>query len=733
MPFNIKNGSINRIFYGNTPIRHAYDGQDEFFEAISYVVTFKQWDGTTLKTETVWEHGAATAPSNPGREGYTFVGWNTAFDDVTSDITVTATFSIEFYTVTFKDWNDTVIATVDVAYGGNATPPTSPTRTGYNFVSWSGTYTNMSQNETVLATYSIKAFRVRFYDWDGTLLSSNPVNYGSDATAPSNPSRTGYTFNSWSGTYTNITSATDITATYTIKSFTVNWYDWDDTLLKTESVNYGSSATPPTDPTRSGYRFTSWDTSYGSITANTDITTLYIQQFTVTFYDYDGTTVLKTHVVDIHADATPPIPPPTRTGYTFSGWSGTFQGVTSNRTITATYSIKTFTVVFQDWDRTLISMQTVNYGSDAVAPANPTRPGYIFDSWDSSYTNVKSSRTITAQYYEATFRVRFYDWNHELLVSEIVAYGEDATPPPNPTKEGGYFVGWDIIFTNVTQNLDVYALYTGINYTVTWRNWNNTILKTESVNYGQDGTPPTSPSRTGYDFTGWSPSYTNITANKTIYAQYSIKTFTVRFYDCMSNIHSQQTVNYGGNAIAPTNPLNEGGYIFGGWNQPSSYWQNVTSNLYIYAICTMGTVEYSVTWKDWDGSNLKVELVVEGDNATPPSNPTRLGYTFTGWSASYTNVQSNLIIFAEYELAPSGKIWIGTGPQSYVASFTEHAVPAGDYNDVYIGCATSNNLANKYLPDANNYNVGNVVRIKLYYLYLDMPVLCGSFAYFKCK
>ncbi|MBQ5487530.1 MAG: InlB B-repeat-containing protein, partial [Clostridia bacterium] len=70
-----------------------------------YTVTFKDWDGTTLKTEEVLEGAAATAPADPTRVGYTFTGWDVDFSNVTADLVVTAQYQINTYTVIFKDWD----------------------------------------------------------------------------------------------------------------------------------------------------------------------------------------------------------------------------------------------------------------------------------------------------------------------------------------------------------------------------------------------------------------------------------------------------------------------------------------------------------------------------------------------------------------------------------------------------------------------------------------------------
>lgn len=121
-----------------------------------YTVTFKDWDGTVLKTQEVEQGSSATAPANPTRTGYTFTSWDKAFTNVTSNLTVTAQYTINSYTVIFKDWDGAILKTQTVNYGGNATPPSDPVRDGYAFTGWSGSYTNITSNVDIVAQYEGK-------------------------------------------------------------------------------------------------------------------------------------------------------------------------------------------------------------------------------------------------------------------------------------------------------------------------------------------------------------------------------------------------------------------------------------------------------------------------------------------------------------------------------------------------------------------------------------------------
>ena len=89
----------------------------------------------------------------------------------------------------------------------------------------------------------------------------------------------------------------------------------------------------------------------------------------------------------------------------------------------------------------------------------------------------------------------------------------------------------------------------------------------------------------------------------------------------------------------------------------SERWKTHTVNFtnMIYTVTyELASVLYTVTFKDWDGSVLKTQTVASGGSATPPPNPTRDGYTFSGWSGNYTNVTADVDIIAQYTKNSSG-------------------------------------------------------------------------------
>jgi len=120
-----------------------------------------------------------------------------------------------------------------------------------------------------------------------------------------------------------------------------------------------------------------------------------------------------------------------------------------------------FTVKFVDTDGyTAISVQNVAEGEDATEPPMPkSRGDLIFRGWDKDFTNIKSGTVVKAVYQKEWLTVRFFDADATLLKSTQVRYGESAVPP-NVDDKGDYlFDGWNTMFGNVTEDLNVYAVY----------------------------------------------------------------------------------------------------------------------------------------------------------------------------------------------------------------------------------------------------------------------------------
>ena len=106
----------------------------------------------------------------------------------------------------------------------------------------------------------------------------------------------------------------------------------------------------------------------------------------------------------------------------------------------------------------------------------------------------------------------------------------------------------------------------------------------------------------------------------------------------------------------------------------------------------LASVLYTVTFKDWDGSVLKTQTVASGGSATPPSNPTRDGYTFSGWSGNYTNVTADVDIIAQYTKNSSG------GDDTSVKNIK---IGSSTIDKLYLG---TSQIVKVYLGDTLLYN-----------------------------
>ena len=188
-----------------------------------YTVTFNAYGGFPTPDEQHVKSGEkAVLPADPTLKGYTFAFWYlgedeqnaTAYDfntPVTENITLTAKWNINKYTVTFNSYGGTPVPPVqEVEYGLTATKPADPTLKGYTFAFWylgddeqnATAYdfnTPVTENITLTAKWNINKYTVTFNSYGGTPVPpAQEVEYGLTATEPATaPTKTGYTFDGW--------------------------------------------------------------------------------------------------------------------------------------------------------------------------------------------------------------------------------------------------------------------------------------------------------------------------------------------------------------------------------------------------------------------------------------------------------------------------------------------------------------------------------------------------------
>lgn len=125
-------------------------------EITSYIVTFCDYDGTVIKEQTVTEGSNAEPPEeDPIREHFTFIEWDTNYENINEDLTITAIYKEDIkYTVIFYDYDkETILSEQQVYVGDTAIEPEQPTREGYNFIGWDNDFTSISKNMVIVAQY----------------------------------------------------------------------------------------------------------------------------------------------------------------------------------------------------------------------------------------------------------------------------------------------------------------------------------------------------------------------------------------------------------------------------------------------------------------------------------------------------------------------------------------------------------------------------------------------------
>ena len=369
-----------------------------------YTITFDTNGGSEIAPITQDYGTQIAAPANPTRKGYTFKGWDKEIPETmpAENITVKAQWEINQYTITFDTNGGSEIAPITQDYGTEITAPDNPTRKGYTFKGWDKEIpeTMPAENITVKAQWEINQYTITFDTNGGSDIAPITQDYGTEITAPDNPTRKGYTFKGWDKEIPETMPAENITvkAQWEINQYTITFDTNGGSDIAPITQDYGTEITAPDNPTRKGYTFKGWDKEIPETMPAENITVKAqweINQYTITF-DTNGGSDIAPITQDYGTEITAP-DNPTRKGYTFKGWDKEIPETmpAENITVKAQWEINQYTITFDTNGGSEIAPITQNYGTEITAPDNPTRKGYTFRGWDKEIPKTMPAENIT--------------------------------------------------------------------------------------------------------------------------------------------------------------------------------------------------------------------------------------------------------------------------------------------------------------------------------------------------
>lgn len=638
-------------------------GSDGVTEAISIVVTtsnsltvtFKSWDGTVLDTQDVTPGGAATAPAAPAREGYSFTGWDKAFNNVTTDLVVTAQYSVNSYTVTWNFDNGDEVSNVPVTYGHAIVAPTGREKTGYQFDKWSPAIPEKmpAWDLTFKALWTPNAYTVHF-DGNGHTsgtMADQSFTYDEEQALRANGFEKVYTvtFDAQGGTVVPRSAAA--TAKFT------GWKNGDATYTDKQSVK--------------------------------NLTAVHGDTCTLVAQWQPGSVKL---------------PEPTREGYTFSGWyvdadctGSAYGGVgaacvpTQDMTLYAKWTANSYTVdVRFNADHVSVAgldgfattegglRKVVEYGTELNIKAN-LETGYEIDQvlinnviqndFDGQINHLVLTNTaIEIKTKPISYLITWMDDAGNTLHTEQVPYGAtpvypNGTPVKAATAQYTYhFTGWTPAVTPVTGPATYQATFgeTVNQYTITFVDEDGeTKLYAKDFDYGATpvygGEIPTKAGNAQYSYTfaGWDKEVVSVTGQATYKATYTATAnrYTVTWVYGNGTEDATVEVQYGAAIVVPEDP-EKVGHTFSGWS-PEVPETMPAENQKFTAQWTVN--QYPITWTDDEGNTLRQHQVSFGETPVyPGETPTKAAtaqytYSFTGWTPEVVAV---------------------TGPATYQAAFS---------------------------------------------------------------
>ena len=678
---------------GNNVLNHVWEaepveaGKDDVCTiAHNWVVTFNPDNGEPAFKQNVEYEGKATEPAAPEKTGYTFDGWYLdeaeapfSFDTtITSDITLTAKWEINKYTVTFDSYGGSKVDPQVVEYGLYAQEPEEPTLKGFTFAYWylddeNEAYdfenTPVTADITLTAKWNINKYTVAFNTDGGTPVPpAQEVEYGLTATEPAAPEKTGYTFDGWylgdekydfsAAVEQNIT----LTAKWQKKTFTVKYYLPDETgawvekkMDTVDSVDYATYSlwTPNAED---GYEFSGWYQKTADIGVKAKVEKLYMAK---EWKLYGKFTPIEYTIQYVYNDG---------------------KATSTNPT---TYTVESDTITLADatgadWGKTFLEWHDENGQKITEIPTGST-----------------GNRVITA-YWNWPVHLHYLDKDNNEIESATLYVSElepGACVLPTGEKTGYDFDGWyeakkdigtashKLNALSIAKKWELYGRYTAktdVSYTVKYlREGDNKVLAPEKV--VTDQTFDAEVTEQAADVVGYTPDAPSKTMildeyNKVLTFSYSANTYdyTVRHIKQLPDGSYDEanaeveTLSGKFEALAAVTAKDYGSHYP---TNDADTKQNIKIEKGLTIDVKYDLDEHTLTFETNGGSAINPVTVRHGNAVARPADPTKDKYTFIGWYADpefteeydfATVLEADKTIYAKFELTstPIGDIYV---------------------------------------------------------------------------
>ena len=420
-----------------------------------FVVEF-HCQGENISQQTIENGNSAIEPIPKIIEGYTFVEWDKAFDNITGNLEVNAIYEKKIYTVTFIYGENSYICNVE--YGSSAAAPQDTEIEGYTFLGWNKPFNCIKENTTITAIYQEKVYFVVEFHCQGENISQQTIENGNSAIEPIPKIIEGYTFVEWDKVFDNITGNLEVNAIYAKNIYTVTFIYGDNSYIC--NVEYESSAAAPQDTEIEGYTFIKWEEDFNNIKTNKIINAIYHQNvYTVSYYLYEK---LMYKVEEIVHNSTLTyfyyIPEEEiEDGYEFVCWETDEQKefdidtpIKNDIKLYAKLMLKDVFIFYHTNGETNII--PCKYGDYIAKPENPDcNEGYYFSNWYSGedFKTIQvfplylyEDKNIYAKFDKKEIEIEFsYYCENEMYSKKVIIFYGEIIENPNIEIEG-YSITW---------------------------------------------------------------------------------------------------------------------------------------------------------------------------------------------------------------------------------------------------------------------------------------------------